>query len=123
MRREFSAKVRLAAYERCKINGKPHCEVRWNGKRCAKLILGIPEYDHIKPDGLQGEPTLENCQAACGACHKQKTHEIDRPIMAKADRTRKAAAGTRLKAKLRSRGFAPFVPNIKQIYEEFDHDT
>ena len=106
MRQNFPAKVQLAAYRRSLgPDGKPHCEVVWNGERCNKLILGIPEYDHIKPDGLQGEPTLENCQCACGACHKIKTHTEDRPIMAAADRQLKSRAGIKPKGHrpLRSR--------------------
>jgi 5-methylcytosine-specific restriction endonuclease McrA len=99
MRREFPARIKLAAYQRSLgvIDGKPHCEVVWDGKRCGKLILGLPEYDHVKPDGLGGEPTLENCQVACGVCHKRKTHTEDRPIMAKADRQKKSGAGIKRK--------------------------
>ena len=74
-------------------DGKPHCEL------CGLLIVGRPEYDHIKPDGLQGEPVLANLQVLCRACHKHKTHAEDRPIMAKADRQKKAAAGVKRKYK------------------------
>jgi len=91
MRREFSVKVKLAAYERCQKDGKPHCEA------CGLRIVGLPEYDHIKPDGLGGEPTLDNCAVLCGKCHRLKTHEEDRPIMAKADRQKKKAAGIKKK--------------------------
>lgn len=99
MRQEFPIRIKLAAYERCLINGKPHCE------ECGKLILGVCEYDHIKPDGLGGEPMLENCAVLCGTCHRRKTHEEDRPIMAKADRQRKAAAGIKRKHKWPKRRF------------------
>lgn len=92
-RSEFPVSVKKQAYARCLIDGKPHCEVSWVGKVCGKLILGTPEYDHRKADGLGGEPTLENCQVACGACHKVKTHQHDRPIMQKADEQKKAGAG------------------------------
>ncbi len=91
MRREFPVKVKLAAYERCQKDGKPHCEA------CGLRIVGVPEYDHDKPDGLGGEPTLENCAVLCGKCHRIKTHEEDRPIMAKADRQKKSAAGIKRK--------------------------
>ena len=87
MRREFPAKVKLAAWERCQIDGKPHCE------RCHGLIVGRAEYDHDKADGLGGEPTLENCKVLCTKCHTKKTHTEDRPIMLKADRQIKKAAG------------------------------
>lgn len=89
MRVEFAARVKLKAYVRSLINDKPHCEL------CDKLILGVPEYDHIKPCGLGGEATIENCMVLCGACHRRKTHEQDRPVMAKADRQFKAKAGIR----------------------------
>ncbi len=93
MRREFPAKVKLAAWERCKRDGKPHCEL------CGLLIVGRPDYDHRVPDGLGGEPTLENCQVICWPCHRHKTHAEDRPIMAKADRQKKSAAGIKKKWK------------------------
>ena len=96
MRREFPAKVKLAAFERA----KGHCE------GCGLKIVGRPEYDHDKPDGLGGEPTLENCKVLCGKCHRIKTHEHDRPIMQKADNQKKSAAGiTRPRKKIASRPF------------------
>lgn len=55
-RREFSRKVRAQAHLRA--NGR--CEA------CsARLKLGEGEYDHILPDELGGEPTLENCKLIC----------------------------------------------------------
>ena len=42
MRREFTVKVKLAAYERCQKDGKPHCE------ECGLRIVGLPEYDPNK---------------------------------------------------------------------------
>ena len=75
-RTEFSAKVRKAAWERC----KGFCE------GCtAKLFPGRFNYDHDKPDGLDGEATLENCKVLCTNCHHIKTTTVDRPIMQKAD--------------------------------------
>ena len=78
-RKEFPAEVRKQAWKRCA--GK--CE-----KCTAKLFPGKFEYDHIRPDGLGGEPTLENCQVLCSSCHLPKTVEEDRPIMQKADNIR-----------------------------------
>ena len=91
MRRGFPAKIKLQGWERCKRDGRPHCE------RCGLLIVGRAEYDHVKPDGLGGEPTLDNLQVICSQCHRLKTHTEDRPIMAKADRQKKAAAGIKRK--------------------------
>lgn len=85
MRREFPAKVRLAAYERA--NG--HCEV------CtAKLFVGKFRYDHRIPDALGGEPTLENCVVQCVACDAPKT-AADQTTIAKSKRIRAKHLGIR----------------------------
>lgn len=63
-RREFPARVKVAAFSRA----EGCCEA------CgARLSVGKVAYDHINPDGLTGEPTLENCQVLCLPCHKAKT--------------------------------------------------
>lgn len=99
-RREFPAKVKVAAFERAK-------------KRCenctAPLFPGKFTYDHRIPDALGGEPTLENCQVICSACDGEKTYQFDIPAIAKNKRIRMAVAGAKPKSKrpLRSRGFAP----------------
>ena len=115
MRREFPAKVKLAIYNRCLIRGRAHCE------KCDLPILGVPEFDHIRPDGLGGEPTLANGWALCGKCHRIKTHGHDRPIMQKADNQKKAAAGIKRKGrKLQSRNtFKACVSNTKRIEEGY----
>lgn len=77
MRREFPARVRIAAYERC----KGLCE-----ECTARLVTGAFHYDHILPDALGGEPTLENVAVLCRACHGSKTAGQDVPRIAKADR-------------------------------------
>ena len=77
-RTEFPAKIRKAAWTR-------------SGGRCehpdcgAKLMVGRFQFDHIVPDGLGGEPTLENCAVLCSFHHDAKTHKQDRPLMQKAD--------------------------------------
>lgn len=88
---EFSAKTKLQGWERCHKDGKPHCEI------CGLRILGRGEYDHRVPVGLGGASDLDNLQVLCRACHKHKTHEEDRPIMAKADNQKKSAAGIKRK--------------------------
>lgn len=90
-RSEFKQSVRAAAWDRC-------------GGRCegctAKLYPGKFQYDHDRADGLGGEPTLENCKVLCTACHSEKTHNHDRPIMQKADNIKKKHFG--IKAPKRS---------------------
>lgn len=97
MRREFAAKVKIAAWER----SGGHCE------ECLARIIARPEYDHILPDALGGEPTLENCKVLCSKCHRIKTSEEDVPRIAKTKRTKRKAIGAWPKAfrPLRSRGF------------------
>jgi len=90
MRKEFSRKVKFAAFKRCcDAKGIPHCE------KCGIILTaGNTAFDHAIADGLGGEPTVENCQILCiRVCHKKKTHEEDNPIMQKADRVLKRTYG------------------------------
>ena len=88
MRREFTAKTKLAAWDRaggcCE-----HCTLK------VTAAIGPTQYDHRIPDGLGGEPTLENCQVLCKPCHDLKTHtSIDGDVskIAKAKRINKRQA-------------------------------
>jgi 5-methylcytosine-specific restriction protein A len=94
-RKEFPARVKAAALKRCMDDkGIPHCEGIIHGVPCRiELRAGITHYDHDTPDGLGGEPTLENCKVLCVLCHKKKTHEEDNPRMTKADNQRKRNFG------------------------------
>lgn len=110
-RREFPAKVRKAAFIRCCKGGTqpgvPQCE------NCGiVLTAGNIEYEHLVPDGLGGEPTLENCGVWCrSSCSKKKTHRDDNPRMAKADRVLKKSFGLRpARQKIASRGFSKAPP-------------
>jgi 5-methylcytosine-specific restriction protein A len=86
VRREFSAKVRVAAYER----SRSLCE------GCgAPLQVGRFHYDHVLPDALGGDPTLENCAVLCRPCHDEKTHTGDVPQIAKMKRQRANHLGIR----------------------------
>ena len=58
-----------------------------------KLMAGDFHYDHDTPDGLGGEPTLENCRVLCRACHATKTTKNDVPRIAKAKRRFRARVG------------------------------
>lgn len=87
-RREFSKKVRLAAFRRC--GGL--CE------NCtARLSPGKFEYDHDKEDTYGGEPTLENCRVYCVACHSQKTR-TQAAVIAKSNRIRERHLGIKRKS-------------------------
>lgn len=78
-RREFPKQVKRDAFLRA--NGR--CE---NVSCGAFLSLGKYHYDHDIPDGLGGEPTLENCVVLCIACHRDKTSTRDVPAIAKTKR-------------------------------------
>jgi hypothetical protein len=104
-RREFPQKVRKAAFIRCckggSVPGIPQCET-------CDGVLGPGDifYEHMDPDGLGGEPTLENCKVHCKTCKKAKD-KIDNPRMAKADRVLKATYGLKpSRQKIANRGFA-----------------
>ena len=89
MRRiEFSAKVKVAAFERSggKCDG---CGVR--------LSPGKMAYDHGIPAMMGGEATLENCVVLCSACHGVKTTARDIPDIAKAKRRQGNFVGARKK--------------------------
>lgn len=97
MRREFTAKIKLAAWER----SGGHCE------DCLARIIGRPEYDHRIPDALGGEPVLENCQVLCSKCHRLKTSGEDVPRIAETKRIKRKAVNAWPKPvrKIQSRGF------------------
>ncbi len=94
-RREFPKSVKVAAVKRATRDGKLFCE----GFRC--LVTGRFEIDHIRADGLLGEPTLENARVLCAICHKEKT-KSDVGVIAKAKRLEARHLGIRKG----SRGFA-----------------
>lgn len=81
-RQEFPQSVKRDAAFRA--GGKCEC--------CGMKILGRPEYDHVLPDGLTGDPTLENCQVLCSKCHGIKTKR-DKARMSKADSVRRSNEG------------------------------
>lgn len=107
-RKEFPLSVRKLAMARCcRPDGVPKCE--GCGKMLSKRIGTI--YEHVIPDGLGGEPTLENCKVHCKTCADVKTFTEDNPRMQKADRVFKEEYGLRpTRKKIESRGFAKARP-------------
>lgn len=85
-RREFPARIKAAAALRA--NGQ--CE------GCSRrLLAGDFNFDHDIPDGLHGEPTLDNCRVLCRSCHSIKTAKEDVPRIAKAKRGHRKHVGIR----------------------------
>lgn len=110
-RREFPQAVRKAAFIRCcqrapegveNIPGVPQCETCGKELRAGGII-----YEHDQPDGLQGDPTLENCKVHCKACADVKTHTEDVPRMAKADSVLRSTYGLKPTSRqtIQSQGF------------------
>jgi hypothetical protein len=82
VRREFSAKTKRQAWERC--GGE--CEYVRDGVRCrAPLDLGRFIYDHFCPDWYSKDNELENCQVICLPCDRDKT-AVDQGNIAKSKR-------------------------------------
>lgn len=83
-RRNFSRKVMSIAYERAKdAQGIPHCE------GCtAPLMPGRFRYDHTIPWELSRDSSVGNCRLLCFNCDDGKTHQVDIPWIAKANRQR-----------------------------------
>jgi 5-methylcytosine-specific restriction endonuclease McrA len=99
MRREFSNAVKAAAALRA--NG--HCE------QCTRrLTAGDFHYDHDIPDGLGGEPTLDNCRVLCRSCHSVKTAKHDVPRIAKAKRNFRTSHGIRKASRFQTARTGPF---------------
>jgi 5-methylcytosine-specific restriction protein A len=101
MRLEFSKTTKEAGYDRCKIDGVPHCED-------CRLPLGAerPEYHHILEAWLGGDNSLENCQVVHYRCHKRLTKTQSIPRVAKVRRIEAKNAGIRPRGrKIPSRPF------------------
>lgn len=112
-RTEFPLSVKKKAFARaCKPDGEPKCEA----PGCGKVIrAGHLRYEHLQPDGLGGEPTIENCGIWCDVCADKKTFTEDNPRMQKADRVLKRTYDLvpAKRAKIASRGFAKAAPQRK----------
>lgn len=103
-RREFPQAVKDAAWKRC--GGL--CEgVLENGSRCGLIVVRGTgtRFDHIIPDWMGGDNTLENCQVLGLCCDKPKTAR-DQKNIAKAKRIIKKREGRmRPKKQIKSKGF------------------
>ena len=106
-RKEFSKSVKVAVIKRATVDGQVYCE------ECGCLTKGRFEIDHIRADGLLGEPTIENARLLCSPCHAEKT-KTDVAAIAKAKRREALHLGVRKKPSFVSRGFAKFAKAPKE---------
>jgi 5-methylcytosine-specific restriction enzyme A len=86
VRREFSAKTKLAAWQRCGGVCECGCTTKLTGDRA--------EYDHRIPCGLGGGNDLDNCMVLLRGHHRTKTTE-DVAHIAKAKRRELRHVGIR----------------------------
>jgi 5-methylcytosine-specific restriction enzyme A len=104
-RKEFSKAVKVQATKRATRDGVTYCEG-----------CGLPSkrwhYDHENPDGLTGEPTLENCKLLCVPCHATKTKQ-DVAAIAKAKRREALNLGVRKEPTIARRQF-PKAPEQRR---------
>ena len=97
-RRNFSKAVMVQRIKTATVNGQVFCEAC--GAICAKFQI-----DHIRADGLLGDPTFENSRLLCLPCHAEKT-KLDVAMIAKAKRVEARHLGAHVpKQKIQSRGF------------------
>jgi 5-methylcytosine-specific restriction endonuclease McrA len=89
MRNEFSRLTRRLAWARA--NGQCEGQILAPGygvRRCNFPIdLGGFEYDHIIPDWMGGDNSVDNCRLLCTKCHEEKTAS-DAGAIAKVKRIR-----------------------------------
>lgn len=109
-RKEFSTKTKLQGWKRCcgRCEGIVVDPESGASNRCnAALAPGRFHYDHVNPDAMTGQPTLENLAVLCLLCHAIKTGEDVRKI-AKAKRIEARETNTQARnaaRKIESAGF------------------
>lgn len=102
-RREFSGKTMAQAA----LRADGRCE------GCTRrLMAGDYHYDHIIPDALGGDPTLDNCQVLCRSCHGVKTTTQDVPRIAKSKRNYRKARGIKKPSRFPCSRNSPFKMKI-----------
>lgn len=107
-RREFPKAVKVAVIKRAMRNGVICCE------GCGALAKRF-QIDHKRPDGLLGEPTLENAQLLGECCYAPKNADDTRTIAQAKRREAKFLGASRPSGALRSRGFNKSPPRDKTL--------
>jgi len=96
-RKEFTRAIKVAVIKRATVDGKTFCE------ECGALAKRW-EIDHVRPDGLLGEGSIEKEKLLCTPCHDEKTAQ-DVKSIAQAKRREAIHLGVRKKPSLRGSGF------------------
>lgn len=104
-RREFPTKVRTAVIKRASDpQGRIFCE------GCGALVKRF-QIDHIRPDGLLGEPTIENAQLLGECCFAPKNSK-DTTDIARAKRREAKQLGAKPKGNWGAGRNTPFKAKI-----------
>jgi hypothetical protein len=97
-RREFTSETKRQAYERsgeiCECHRVPWLPTFGKGCGCA-LGPGNVFYEHIIPDNIGGDNSLDNCAVLCKTCWRAKTDTYDLKVIADANRQRDRNRGIR----------------------------
>lgn len=104
-RREFPTKVRVAVIKRASDEqGRIFCEA------CGALVKRF-QIDHIRPDGLLGEPTQENAQLLGECCFAPKNAK-DTADIARAKRREAIDKGAKVRGRWGAGRNTPFKAKI-----------
>lgn len=97
MRLEFTSKTKRQAFVRS--NGVCECSmIPWLNRPegCGqRLTDGRIRYEHINPDAIRSDNSLENCAVLSIGCWREKTSRYDLPTIAKSNRVKDRARGIR----------------------------
>ena len=97
-RREFPRAVRVAVIKRATKDSIVYCEA------CKGLAKRF-QIDHIRPDGLLGEPTLSNAMLICQSCWEVKNPQDTKTIAKAKRREAKHVGADKPKGTLKGRQF------------------
>ena len=99
-RREFPKPIKVAVTKRAMREGVVYCE------KCHAQAKRW-QIDHVRPDGLGGEPTLENAMLICQPCFEEKNPKDASAIAHAKRREAKDLRAVKPKGQIKSAGFAP----------------
>lgn len=89
-RLEFTAATKRDAFSRS--GGICECHrIPWLNRPdgCGvRLVAGNIFYEHINPDAIRQDNSLDNAAVLCKTCWREKTDHYDRPVIAKSNHVR-----------------------------------
>jgi hypothetical protein len=115
MRLEFTSDTTRSAFNRslgiCECHLIPWLD---RPEGCGtRLGIGNIFYEHINPDAIRPDNTLDNCAILCKTCFREKTDHYDHGVIAKSNRTRDRARG------IRRIPFRPLIGTIASGWKKY----